>query len=167
MEKKTLVAYFSASGTTAGVARSLAAAIHADLYEIKPAVPYTGKDLNWQDKQSRSSVEMKNPAARPELADQKADMAAYEKIYLGFPIWWYTAPRIIPSFLESYDWSGKTIILFATSGGSGLGKTAQELAPSCPGAILRGGGMLNGCQRSAGCDWKRGREARATSSGVD
>lgn len=144
MAKKTLVAYFSASGTTAGVARLLAAAIDADLYEIKPAVPYTGKDLNWQDKQSRSSVEMKDPAARPELADRKADMADYEKIYLGFPIWWYTAPRIVSSFLESYDWSGKTIILFATSGGSGLGKTAQELASSCPGAILQEGGMLNG-----------------------
>lgn len=143
MAKKTLVAYFSASGTTAGVARSLAATIHADLYEIKPAVRYTGKDLNWQDKQSRSSVEMKNPDARPELADQKVDMAAYEKIYLGFPIWWYTVPRIVQSFLEKYDWSGKTIILFATSGGSGLGKTAQELAPSCPGAILQEGGMLN------------------------
>lgn len=144
MATKTLVAYFSASGTTARAARSLAAAIDADLYEIKPAVPYTGKDLDWQDKQSRSSVEMKDSAARPELADRKADMAAYEKIYLGFPIWWYTAPRIIQSFLESYDWSGKTILLFATSGGSGLGKTVQELASSCPGAILREGGMLNG-----------------------
>lgn len=144
MTTKNLVAYFSASGTTAKVARELAAAIGAELYEIKPALPYTGKDLNWQDKQSRSSVEMQNPSARPELADRKADMAACEKIYLGFPIWWYTAPRIIQSFLESYDFSGKTIILFATSGGSGLGKTAQELAPSCPGAILKEGGMLNG-----------------------
>lgn len=144
MGKKALVVYFSASGTTAGAARTLAAAIDADLYEIKPAVPYTRKDLNWQDKQSRSSVEMKNPAARPELADREFSPAAYDRIFLGFPIWWYTAPRIIQTFLESCDFEGKTIILFATSGGSGLGRTAKDLASSCPGAILQEGGMLNG-----------------------
>lgn len=144
MAKKTLVAYFSASGTTASAARALAEAIDADLYEIKPAVPYTGKDLNWMDKQSRSSVEMNTPSARPALADRDADVAAYEKIFLGFPIWWYTAPRIVQTFLESYDFSGKTLILFATSGGSGLGRTARDLAPSCPGATLKEGRMLNG-----------------------
>lgn len=142
MENKTLVAYFSASGVTAKAASSLAAAIGADLYEIKPAVPYTNKDLNWQDKHSRSSLEMNDPSARPKLADRKFGPAAYDRLFLGFPIWWYTAPRIIQTFLESFDFTGKTIILFATSGGSGLGRTANELAPSCPGAVIRDGQIL-------------------------
>lgn len=141
---KTLVAYFSASGTTAKAAASLAAAVSGDLYEIKPAVPYTRKDLNWQDMGSRSSLEMKDPSSRPELADRDANIAAYDRIFLGFPIWWYTAPRIIRSFLESYDFSGKTIILFATSGGSGLGKVAKELSSSCPTAVLKEGRLMNG-----------------------
>lgn len=141
---KTLVAYFSASGTTAKAAASLAAAVAGDLYEIKPAVPYTRKDLNWQDMGSRSSLEMKDPSSRPELADRDANIAAYDRIFLGFPIWWYTAPRIIRSFLESYDFSGKTIILFATSGGSGLGKIAKELSSSCPSAVLKEGKIMNG-----------------------
>ncbi len=141
---KTLVAYFSASGTTAKAAASLAAAVAGDLYEIKPAVPYTRKDLNWQDMGSRSSLEMKDPSSRPELADRDANIAAYDRIFLGFPIWWYTAPRIIRSFLESYDFSGKTIILFATSGGSGLGKVAKELSSSCPTAVLKEGRLMNG-----------------------
>lgn len=98
MENKTLVAYFSASGVTAKAAFSLAAACGGDLYEIKPAVPYTSKDLNWQDQRSRSSVEMKDPSARPELADGNLDLTAYDRIFLGFPIWWYTAPRIIQTF---------------------------------------------------------------------
>ena len=143
---KTLVAYFSASGTTKRAAQRLADAIGADQYEIRPAVAYTAADLNWQDKHSRSSVEMNDPAARPALADTDANIAAYDRIFLGFPIWWYTAPSIIRTFLESYDFSGKTIILFATSGGSGLGKTAQALASSCPGAEIRTGKMLNGMQ---------------------
>lgn len=142
MEKKTLVAYFSASGVTAKAAASLAAASSGDLYEIKPAAPYTSKDLNWQDQRSRSSMEMNDPSARPELADRNVNLAAYDRIFLGFPIWWYTAPRIIQTFLESYDFSGKTIILFATSGGSGLGRTAKDLAPSCPGAVIRDGQIL-------------------------
>ena len=141
---KTLVAYFSASGTTAKAAASLAAAVAGDLYEIKPAVPYTRKDLNWQDMGSRSGLEMKDPSSRPELADRDANIAAYDRIFLGFPIWWYTAPRIIRSFLESYDFSGKTIILFATSGGSGLGKIAKELSSSCPSAVLKEGRLMNG-----------------------
>lgn len=141
---KTLVAYFSASGTTAKAAASLAAAVAGDLYEIKPAVPYTRKDLNWQDMGSRSSLEMKDPSSRPELADRDANIAAYDRIFLGFPIWWYTAPRIIRSFLESYDFSGKTMILFATSGGSGLGKIAKELSSSCPSAVLKEGRLMNG-----------------------
>lgn len=141
---KTLVAFFSASGVTKRAAEKLADAINADLYEIRPAVPYTRADLNWQDKHSRSSVEMNAPSSRPELADKTADIATYERIFLGFPIWWYTAPTIIRSFLEGYDFSGKTIVLFATSGGSGLGKTAKELSSSCPGAILKEGRLLNG-----------------------
>lgn len=142
MENKTLVAYFSASGVTAKAASSLAAAIGADLYEIKPAVPYTNKDLNWQDKHSRSSMEMNDPSARPELADGNLNLTTYDRIFLGFPIWWYTAPRIIQTFLESRDFTGKTIILFATSGGSGLGRTAKDLAPSCPGAVIRDGQII-------------------------
>ena len=143
---KTLVAFFSASGVTKGAAQRLAGAIGADLYEIKPAVAYTRADLNWMDKKSRSTVEMNDPACRPALADRDADIPAYDRIFLGFPIWWYTAPSIIRTFLESYDFSGQTIVLFATSGGSGLGKTAEDLASSCPGAVIKGGKMLNGRQ---------------------
>ena len=127
---KILTAYFSAQGTTARVAKELAQAVGADIYEIKPAVPYTKADLNWMDKKSRSSVEMSNKSSRPALADRDADIAAYDTILLGFPIWWYVAPTIINSFLESYDFSGKKIVLFATSGGSGFGKTAAGLSCS-------------------------------------
>lgn len=141
---KTLVAYFSASGVTAKAASALASAIDGDLYEIKPAVPYTHADLNWRDQNSRSSIEMKDPTSRPALADTDAPVAGYDRIFLGFPIWWYTAPAIIRTFLESYDFSGKTIILFATSGGSGLGKTASDLTGCCPGAVIKEGQMLNG-----------------------
>ncbi len=141
---KTLTAYFSASGTTARTAKNLAQAAGADLYEIKPAVPYTQADLNWMDKKSRSSVEMNDRSFRPELADKDADIAAYDRILLGVPIWWYVAPTIINTFLESYDFTGKEIILFATSGGSGFGKTIESLVPSCPGAQSREGKLLNG-----------------------
>lgn len=141
---KKLVAYFSASGTTAGVAKNLAQAVGADLYEIKPETPYTRADLNWQDKNSRSSVEMNDKSNRPALANKDANIAAYDTILLGFPIWWYIAPTIINSFLESYDFTGKTIILFATSGGSGFGKTVQNLISSCPGATIKEGKILNG-----------------------
>ena len=141
---KTLVAFFSASGNITRVAEKLAAAIDSDLYGIKPAVPYTSADLNWQDRHSRSSVEMNDPSSRPELTDYHANIAGYDRIFLGFPIWWYTAPTVVRSFLESYDFTGKTIILFATSGGSGLGKTAKELASSCPGAAIEDGRLLNG-----------------------
>ncbi len=142
--KKTLVAYFSASGTTAKAAKVLAKAAGADLYEIKPAVPYTRADLNWMDSNSRSSIEMKNKASRPALADTDARIADYDVIFLGFPIWWYVAPTIVNTFLEHYDFSGKTIILFATSGGSGLGKSASGLQSSAPGAKMVDGRMLNG-----------------------
>ena len=143
---KKLVAYFSANGTTEKAAKTLAEAAKANLYEIKPQTPYTRADLNWQDKKSRSSVEMNDKSSRPPLAGQDAPIADCDTIFLGFPIWWYTAPTIINTFLESYDFSGKTIILFATSGGSGLGGTAVELQKSAPGAVIREGKLLNGRQ---------------------
>ncbi len=141
---KTLVAYFSASGVTKRVAENLAKATDGALYEIRPEIPYTNADLNWMDKKSRSTIEMKDKSSRPKLADHEADIESYDRIFLGFPIWWYVAPTIINTFLESYNFSGKTIILFATSGGSGFGKTVQGLSPSCPGAVIREGKLLNG-----------------------
>ncbi len=141
---KKLVAYFSASGTTARVAKSLASAAGADLYEIKPAIEYTKADLNWQDKQSRSSVEMRDKSSRPALADTDANIADYDTVFVGFPIWWYIAPTIINTFLEAYDFSGKKIVLFATSGGSGFGKAAASLQPSAPQAKIIAGEILNG-----------------------
>lgn len=151
---KILVAYFSASGTTARVAKELAIAAGADLYEIKPAVPYTKDDLNWMDKKSRSSLEMSNKSSRPAIADSKAEISRYNTIFLGFPIWWYVAPTIVNSFLESYDFSGKRIILFATSGGSGFGKTAAGLKDSVAadttiveGKILNGANSVDDLQK--------------------
>ena len=141
---KKLVAYFSASGVTAKAAKVLAESADADLFEIKPEVPYTEDDLNWMNKQSRSSLEMADPASRPAIAAQVSNMKEYDTIFVGFPIWWYVAPTIINTFLESYDLSGKTIILFATSGGSGFGKTVEKLKNSCNGAVLKAGKLLNG-----------------------
>lgn len=128
---KTLVAYFSASGVTANVAKLLAEAAGADLFEIKPAVPYTNADLNWMDKKSRSTVEMQDKSSRPAIAAPCSNLADYDTIFVGFPIWWYVAPTIINTFLESEDFSGKTVIPFATSGGSGVGDTDKYLHPSC------------------------------------
>lgn len=139
-----LVAYFSATGTTAAAAKALAQAIGAVLYEIRPEVPYTSADLDWRDKNSRSSREMRDKDSRPALADANAPVAEHDVIFLGFPIWWYRAPTILNSFLEAYDFTGKTIVLFATSGGSGLGKSAVELRASAPGARIADGRMLNG-----------------------
>ncbi|MBP1536228.1 MAG: NAD(P)H-dependent oxidoreductase [Ruminococcus sp.] len=133
---KKLVAYFSAGGNTAKLAKKLAEAADADLYEIRPAKAYTSADLNWQDKQSRSSIEMSDHNSRPELADRSVDMSAYDTVYVGFPVWWYIAPTIINTFLESCDFSGKRIILFATSGGSGFGKAVQNLKVSAPDAEI-------------------------------
>ena len=141
--KKTLVAYFSATGTTAAAAKKLAAAAGADLYEITPAVPYTKEDLNWMNKNSRSSVEMNDKSSRPALADTSAAVGAYDTILLGFPVWWYIAPTIINTFLESYDFTGKKIVLFATSGGSGFGRAVESLKGSCPGATVVEGRLLN------------------------
>lgn len=146
---KKLVAYFSASGTTAKVAKNLANAAGAELYEIKPAVPYSRADLNWQDKHSRSSVEMRDKSSRPELADTDANIAEYETIFIGFPIWWYIAPMIINTFLEAYDFSGRKIVLFATSGGSGFGKAVASLQPSAPKATIIEGEILNGSPSEA------------------
>lgn len=146
---KKLVAYFSASGVTARAAKALAEAAGAGLYEIKPKVPYTGADLDWMNRKSRSSVEMNDPASRPELADTGADVAGADVIFVGFPVWWYTAPAIIKTFLETYDFSGKTIVPFATSGGSGLGNTAETLRELVPGAAVRSGKMLNGRPNTA------------------
>ena len=141
---KILVAYFSASGVTAKVAKNLAEAAGADIFEIRPQQPYTQADLNWHDDNSRSSVEMRDASARPEIAEKVADMGKYDVIFLGFPIWWYVAPHIINTFLESYDLSGKKIVLFATSGGSGFGKAVEGLKQSCPGATVTEGKLLNG-----------------------
>lgn len=141
---KTLVAFFSASGVTARLANTLAAAVDGDLYEIKPAKPYTGADLNWNNNKSRSSVEMNDPASRPAIAASVENMAQYDTIFVGFPIWWYEAPRIVQTFLESHDLSGKTVVPFCTSGGSGLGKAPAVLQKSCPAAKLVAGKRLSG-----------------------
>lgn len=132
---KKLTAFFSASGVTKSVAEKIAKSANADLFEILPAQPYTEDDLNWKDSSSRSSVEMKNKEIRPEIkSDNYVDISEYDTIYLGFPIWWYVAPTIINTFLEKYDFSGKKIIIFATSGSSGIGDTVKELKPSAPDA---------------------------------
>lgn len=141
--KKRVVAYFSASGVTKKVAEMIAEALSCDIHEIVPKVAYTKADLDWMDKSSRSSVEMKDKSIRPELAEDNDDIEAYDEIILGFPIWWYVAPTIINTFLEKYDLKGKKIVLFATSGGSGFGNTVKELAPSAPGAAIEEGKLLN------------------------
>ena len=140
---KTLVAYFSASGVTKKAAEKLASAAKTDIYEINPAVPYTKADLNWMDKKSRSSVEMGNKSFRPEIVKDDLNLSQYDTILVGFPIWWYVAPTIINTFLESYDFAGKKIVLFATSGGSGFGNTVKELKPSAPEAEIVEGKLLN------------------------
>jgi flavodoxin len=137
--KKTLVAYFSASGVTAALAERLAAAIGADLFEIKPEEPYTAADLDWRDKQSRSSVEMNDRSARPAVAASVEDMASYETVFVGFPIWWYREPSIIDTFMESYDFSGKTVVPFATSGSSGIGDSPANIQALAPGAEVAPG----------------------------
>lgn len=132
---KILTAYFSASGVTAELARNLAEVTGADLHEIRPAELYTDADLDWTDKKSRSSVEMNDPSFRPAIANQVENMEQYDTVFVGFPIWWYVAPTIINTFLESYDFSGKTVIPFATSGSSGMGKTDSVLKKCCPESV--------------------------------
>ncbi|MGN0494997.1 MAG: flavodoxin [Lachnospiraceae bacterium] len=150
---KKLVAYFSASGITRKVAEMIASAAEADLYEIMPKEPYSKADLNWMDKKSRSSVEMSDKKIRPEITDTDARIAQYDEIILGFPIWWYVAPTIINTFLEKYDFSGKKIILFATSGGSGFGNTVKELTPSAPDAMIVEGKILNNVSKQDVENW--------------
>ncbi|MDR0896775.1 MAG: NAD(P)H-dependent oxidoreductase [Oscillospiraceae bacterium] len=144
MVMKTLVAYFSASGVTKAVAEALASAAQADLFEIRPETPYTQADLDWRNKQSRSSVEMADPTSRPKMQGM-IDIAPYEVVFVGFPIWWYTAPHVVLSFLESADFSGKTVVPFATSGSSGLGNTEVDMQAVTAGEVKWGQGkMLNG-----------------------
>ena len=150
---KKLVAYFSASGTTKEAAERLAKAAGADLFEIKPTIPYTSADLNWMDKESRSSVEMNDPDSRPEIAETMPNMADYDTVFIGFPIWWYVAPHIIHTFLESYDFDRKMLVPFATSGGSGMGRTVEELRKLCPNADWKAGKLVNGVSDQALAAW--------------
>ena len=150
---KRLVAFFSASGNTKKIAEMIAEAGNSDLYEITPKVTYTKADLNWMDKKSRSSVEMNDKKFRPEIVDADIDINAYDEIILGFPIWWYVAPTIINTFLEAHDFSGKGIILFATSGGSGFGNTLKELQPSAPSALIKEGKLFNKATRQEINEW--------------
>ena len=150
---KKLVAFFSASGTTKKVAEMIAEEVKADLLEIEPKVPYTKADLNWMDKKSRSSVEMNDKKYRPEIVEKEIDTDSYDEILLGFPIWWYVAPTIINTFLEAHDFSGKKIVLFATSGGSGFGNTVKELQPSVPDAVITEGRLLNHGTKQEIRDW--------------
>lgn len=143
-DKKILVAYFSASGETARLARTIAQVTDGDLHEIKSTVPYTAADLDWNDKQSRSSREMNDPASRPAVANRVANMDAYDIVFVGFPIWWYVAPTIVSTFLEAYDFSGKTVVPFATSGGSGLGNSESILHACCsPATAWKPGKLLS------------------------
>ena len=141
--KKILVAYFSASGVTKGAAEQLAAVTGADLHEIKPAQPYTDADLDWRDKQSRSTVEMKDKNSRPAITDKLKNIQDYDVVYVGFPIWWYTAPTIINTFMEAYDFKGKTVIPFATSGGSSIKKACEDLKAAYPDITWKEGKLLN------------------------
>lgn len=156
---RKLVAYFSASGVTAKVAEKLSEAIGADLYAIEPEVPYTKADLDWMDKKSRSTIEMNNPASRPAITGKRDNMNDYDTVFVGFPIWWYVAPTIINTFLESYDLTDKTIIPFATSGGSDMGKTNEKLLPSCKRAKLLNGKVFKASVSGADlAKWAEGLE---------
>lgn len=150
---KKLVVYFSASGITKSAAEHLAKTADADLFEIKPETPYTRADLDWTNKKSRSSVEMSNPNSRPKIAEKISNMEEYDTVFIGFPIWWYVAPTIINTFLESYDFTGKTVIPFATSGGSGMGKTVSVLKKICPTAEWKDGKVVNGMSDDAIAEW--------------
>ena len=140
---RILVAYFSASGVTERAAKEIARAVGGDLYEIAPAQPYTAADLNWMDKKSRSTLEMNDPACRPAIAEPVRDMDKYDTVFVGFPVWWYVEPRIVDTFLESYDFSDKTVIPFATSGGSGIGGAEKSLREHCPKANWKPGKLVN------------------------
>ena len=153
MEQKVLVAYFSASGTTKGVARQLAEVAGADLHEIKPEKPYTNADLDWNDRQSRSSVEMQDKHSRPAITAKLQNMKDYDVVYVGFPIWWYTCPTIINTFMEAYDFRGKTVIPFATSGGSGIKKACADLKAAYPNLNWKEGKLLNSASKAELQKW--------------
>lgn len=140
---RILVAYYSASGTTRGVAAELAQAVGGDLYEITPAVAYTSADLNWRDKESRSSVEMKDPAARPALAGEAVDVSSYDVVFIGFPVWWDLAPRVVNTFIESHSFKGKRVYPFATSGGSTIKNSEKALRETYPDIDWQAGELLN------------------------
>ena len=148
---RILVAYFSASGVTARAAKEIARAVGADLYEIRPAEPYTGADLDWMDKRSRSTREMNDPACRPAIAEPAEHMEQYDTVFVGFPVWWYVEPRIVDTFLESYDFSGKALIPFATSGGSRISGAEKSLRDHCPAADWKRGKLVN----SGAAAWAR------------
>lgn len=150
---KRLVAYFSAGGTTKKVAEMIANSAKADLFEIEPKIPYTKADLDWMDQKSRSSMEMNDKKFRPEVLDTDTDFNAYDEIILGFPIWWYVAPTIVNTFLEKYNFSGKKIILFATSGGSGFGNTARELQTSVPDSVITEGKIFHNVVKQQIAEW--------------
>ena len=150
---KKLVAYFSASGNTKSVAELMAKEIGADTFEIVPEQKYTKEDLDWMNKKSRSSVEMNDKKFRPAMIKSDVDMGQYDEIILGFPIWWYVAPTIINTFLEAYDFAGKKIVLFATSGGSGFGNTVQELVPSAPDAEIVEGKIVSNMTKQDVINW--------------
>lgn len=151
MDKKVLIAYFSASGVTADAAKTMAQAVGADLYEIRPQQPYTAADLDWRNKQSRSSVEMQTPESRPALAEALPDVAAYDVVFVGFPIWWGVEPRVVDTFLEGLDLTDKTLIPFATSGGSGIAKAEKSLREHCPNADWKKGELVN----SGAAEWAK------------
>ena len=152
---KILLAYFSASGTTKKAAEMSASAADADMYEIMPKQPYSKADLNWMDKKSRTSVEMSDKKFRPEISDTDVSVDQYDEIILGFPIWWYVAPTIINTFLEKYDFMGKKIVLFATSGGSGFGNTVNELKISAPDAVIVEGKVFHKAAKQEIAEWVR------------
>ena len=152
---KRLVAFFSASGTTKKVAEMIASAVDADMYEIMPKQPYSKADLNWMDKKSRTSVEMSDKKFRPEISDTDVQVDQYDEIILGFPIWWYVAPTIINTFLEKYDFTGKKIVLFATSGGSGFGNTVSELKISAQDAVIVEGKVFHKAAKQEIAEWVR------------
>ena len=155
-QKKVLVAYFSASGVTKGVAKQLAAAAGADLHEIKPAQPYTDADLDWRDKQSRSTLEMQDKSSRPAITGKLKNMQEYDVVYVGFPIWWYTCPTIINTFMEAYNFKDKTVIPFATSGGSDIKKACADLKATYPNVNWKAGKLLNRTSKQELETWVKG-----------
>ena len=152
---KTLIAYFSASGETGKLAKTLSAVTGGDLFEIRPETAYTSADLNWRDKSSRSSVEMDDPTSRPAIIDDLKNLAEYDTVYLGFPIWWNQAPRLINTFLEKYDLSGKTVIPFATSGSSNISNAESELRKAYPDVNWQKGKLMNGATEEDIKNWTK------------